>query len=158
MNIKSWFLSKKLWLRGGIIGAVVCIVLFLFELFVYLPAVDKFYEDAGGPPPGSAIPLFVTGHVYLIFAGFISEPARLLCKFTEPFCASWSAVQEPGSEPWKLETGEAGYCVLKTMTPTTACANFAERVWVVWIAALLLGIYFSIGAIIGLIIQKIKRK
>ena len=62
-----------------------------------------------------------------------------------------------GSVPWALETGEAGYCVVQTMTPTDACANLSEIIGFLGLLLLLLVVYFILGAIIGMIIEKLKK-
>jgi len=160
MRLKQWFLSRKLWLRGGIIGVIVCIVLFLFYIFIYFPAIDKIYaediEAYGGTPAWTTNVPLVTGHLFPLFSGFI-VPYGFLCEFTEPICTLWSAVNEPGGVPWTME-GQAGYCIQQTMTPTNSCDNLSETVGFLGLAAMLLGIYFVIGAAIGGFIQKRKAK
>jgi len=80
-----------------------------------------------------------------------------LCEFTEPICTYWSAESELGSVPWTMD-GQAGYCIEQTMTPTNSCANLSEVVGFWSLAALLVGIYFALGAGIGGFIQKRKAK
>jgi len=73
MNLK--FLPKKLWLRGGIIGVIVCVALFLFYLFIYFPTIDKIYtediEKYSGPPAWTTTVALVTGHLFPLLSGFI---------------------------------------------------------------------------------------
>ena len=151
MNIKKWFLSKTLWLRGGIFGVIICIILFLFNTFVYFPLIDNIY--GGNLPQWALIFPMLSGHLFPLFSGFI-VPYGFLCKFTVPICTSWSAFRESGSVPWRLETGESGYCAVQTMTPTNACANLSEMIGFWGLAILLLAAYFILGAIIGRVIEK----
>ncbi len=160
MNLQKGFLPKRLWLRGGIIGAIVCIVLFLFYIFIYFPTIDKIYaEDIkayGGTPAWTTTVPLMTGHFFPLLSHFI-VPYGFLCEFKEPICTSWSATNEPGGVPWTME-GQAGYCIEQTMTPTDSCANLSEAIGFWGLAAMLLGIYFVIGAAIGGFIQKRKAK
>lgn len=50
--------------------------------------------------------------------------------------------------------GEAGYCLVQTMHPTSACARTSEAVGFFGLAAALGAIYFAIGAVIAMIRQK----
>ncbi|MDP3639982.1 MAG: hypothetical protein Q8R53_02145 [Nanoarchaeota archaeon] len=156
MDLKKWFLSKRFWLRGGIIGVIVCIVLFLFYIFVYSSSINKIYaEDIaayGGTPAWTTTVPLVTGHFFPLFSGFII-PYGFLCEFAVPICTNWSAAYEPGAVPWIME-GQAGYCIEQTMTPTDSCANLSEAVGFFGLAILLIGIYFGIGAAIGGFIQR----
>ena len=160
MDLKKSFLPKKLWLRGGITGVIVCLVLFLFYIFMYFPAVDKSYTEdtaaySGTPAWTTTVPL-VTGHFFPLLSGFII-PYGFLCEFTEPNCTLWSATDGAGGSPWIME-GQAGYCIKQTRTPTDFCANLSEAVGFWGLAALLTGVYFVIGAVIGGLIQKRKAK
>jgi hypothetical protein len=154
MRLKQWFLSKKLWLRGGIIGIIVCLVLGLFNLFVYFPIINRVYE--GMIPNWVLLPPTITGHAFPIFSHFMI-PYGWLCKFTEVTCTSWSVESAPGAIPWITE-GQAGYCIQQTMTPTSSCADLSEIVGFFGLVILLFVAYFLIGTTIGLIIQKKKAK
>lgn len=171
MNLKKSFLPKKLWLRGGIIGVIVCILLFPFYMFIYFPFVDKiFMQDTvigelvihSTPAWIMNVPL-VTGHFFPFLSSFI-VPYGFLCKFTEPRC-DWFISKSifeleavpSGAVPWTME-GITGYCIRPSMSPTNSCANLSEVVIFGGFAALLLGIYFVIGAVIGGFIQKRKAK
>lgn len=145
------FWTKKLWLRGGIIGVLICVVLFFFYVSVLLPNIDR-----SALPQWILVLTLATGHLFVIFSGFII-PYGFLCKFTVPTCSNWSAYPQPGSVPWKLDTGELGYCTLQTMAPTDACARLSEMVGFWGLAILLLTVYFAIGALIGYVIQKRKK-
>ncbi|MBI2146752.1 hypothetical protein HYU22_05430 [Candidatus Woesearchaeota archaeon] len=154
MRLKQWFLSKKLWLRGGIIGVIICLVLGLFNFFIYFPIANSIYD--GMIPNWVLIPPMVIGHAFPILSPFI-VPYGWLCKFTEPTCVRWSAESAPGAIPWTME-GTPGYCIEQTMAPTSSCANLSEMVSFFGLILLLFIAYFAIGAIVGLIIQKIKMK
>ena len=154
MRLKQWFLSKKLWLRGGIIGIIVCLVLGLFNLFVYFPIINRVYE--GMIPNWALLPPMITGHVFPFFSHFMI-PYGWLCKFTEVTCTSWSVESAPGAIPWTTE-GQVGYCIQQTMTPTSSCADLSEIIGFFGLIILLFVAYFLIGTTIGLIIQKKKAK
>ncbi len=157
VNIQKCFNSQKVWLRGGIFGVIICVVLFLFNLFVYFPIIENVY---GGVVPGWAlIPPTVTGHTFPILSHFII-PYGWLCKFSEPICTHWSAKDSAGPNcvPWTDSEGGAGCCMEQTMTPTTACANLSEIAGFWGITILLLVAYFMLGAIIGRVIEKRKKK
>lgn len=160
MDPRKWFFSKKPWLRGGIIGVIVCILLFLFYTFMYLPAINKIYAEEiaeyDGTPSWTTDVMLVTGHFFPIFSGFI-VPYGFLCKPTVPVCTYWSAEYEPGGVLWMME-GQPGYCIEQIMTPTNSCASVSETAGVLGFAALLLVVYFVIGAMIGGFIQKRKAK
>jgi len=154
MRLKQWFLSKKIWLRGGIIGVIVCLVLGLFNLFIYFPIINSVY--GGIIPNWVLIPPMITGHTFPMLSHFII-PYGWLCKFSETICTGWSAESAPGAIPWTME-GQAGYCIQQTMTPTSSCADLSEMVGFFGLILLLFVMYFVIGAIVGLIIQKKKAK
>ncbi len=154
MRLKQWFLSKKLWLRGGIIGIIICLVLGVFNLFIYFPVIDSVY--GGMIPNWVFIPSMITGHAFPILSHFI-VPYGWLCKFTESACVSWSAESAPGAMPWTME-GTPGYCIEQTMAPTSSCADLSEMVGFFGLILFLIVVYFAIGAIVGLIIQKRKTK
>lgn len=160
MNLRNWFQFKKQWLQGGLKGIVVCIILFLFYIAVYFPIINNIYaEDIaayGGTPAWTTTLPTITGHIIPIFSGFI-VPYGFLCMFSETICVHWSTTPEPGSVPWILETGEVGYCVEQSMVPTTACADFSEKVGFFGLAFLLLTVYFIVGAAVGWLREKRKR-
>jgi len=154
MRLKQRFFPKKLWLRGGIIGVIVCLVLGLFNLFIYFPIINSIY--AGMIPSWAFIPPMITGQAFPLLSSYI-VPYGWLCKFTEPICTYWSVESTPGAVPWTME-GNAGYCIEQTMTPTSSCANISEMLGFLGLILILFVIYFAIGAIIGLRIQKRKAK
>ncbi len=168
MNPQKWFTSKELWLRGGMIGAVVCVILFLFYLFVYFPVIDTIYAErlateGSTPTWATAIPL-VTGHFFPLFSHFIVEGysvVPMFCEETESHCVSWVAEEyapESGvlcTIPW-TEEGIPGCCVRLIRTPTSACDKRVEEVGFFALVLMLIGIYFILGALIGWIVQKRK--
>lgn len=123
MRLKQWFFPKKLWLRGGIIGVIVCLVLGLFNLFIYFPIINNIY--AGMIPSWAFIPPMITGQAFPLLSYYI-VPYGWLCKFTT--------------------------------TPTSSCANISEMFGFLGLILILFVAYFTIGAIIGLRIQKRKAK
>lgn len=81
MNIKQWFLKGSPWLKGGIIGVIVCVVFFLFYLFIYFPVIDKIYANDiakyGGTPGWTLVLPTYTGHFFSLFSGFMLEGVGL---------------------------------------------------------------------------------
>lgn len=163
MGLNKWFRSKKLWLRGGIAGALVCVLLFLFYLYVYTPILRSRYEDPKMLPSWAQVLPTVTGHFVPLLSGFI-VPYGFLCEFTEPTCANWKAGEcVNGGAPWTMVDPSSlkntpGCCLEKTMQPTAACANLSEMIGFFGLAAILVVIYFIIGSAIGWIMQKIKTR
>jgi hypothetical protein len=144
---------KKLWLRGGIIGTIICVVLFGFYIKFYFPL---FESEPGLPAWAMTLPL-VTGHLYPVLSGFVI-PYGLFCPKTEPICTQWNAGYTPNcSRPYTME-GVAGCCMNTLLQPTTACAERSEKIGFFALSSILVIIYFFIGAIIGLWLEKRKSK
>ncbi len=163
MNIKKWFQTRELWLRWGIAGASICVLLFLFYLLVYFPTYRFFFEQN----ESDAILLLptITGHLFPILSHFIVEGSSLasqFCPYTEEHCVYWMAEEialEENKEcvPWTSE-GVSGCCAQLEMSPTTACVDRVEM-GVFWgMSILLVLIYFIIGAGIGFVVQKRGKK
>lgn len=150
----NFTLPKRPWLRGGIIGAVICVVLFVFYLFVYFPIIDKAYADqlektGASPAWTTTIPLS-TGHLWLYFLhdgayGLASS----ICP-TEPQCYSWSVPDLAPNclVPWK-EEGIQGCCTGLDYVPKRPCTTYVENATMIMFILLLIGIYFLLGAGIG---------
>lgn len=164
MRFKRWFQLKKPWLKGGIIGAIVCILLFFFYMFAYFPLINTIYADdiaikGYSPEWTTTIPL-VTGHLFPILSHFIVEGSPIngmFCKPVEPICARWEADITPNCISWTLESGEVGCCVEQVMEPTAACTERVEMVVFLIMSFLLVVVYFTIGAVIALIAHKRKK-
>lgn len=138
---KIW---SKPYLKCGVIGIIICLILFLFNLYVYFPLVT----DAEGVVSNWALlPPLVTGHLFPLMSIFI-VPYGLFCEFTEPNCVLWSAGSVPNCVPWKME-GIQGCCQEQIMQPTTACADFSDKIGFIGLSALLFLGYFLVGALIG---------
>lgn len=159
INIK---LPKKPWLRGGIISAGICVLLFLFYLFVYFPIIEKVYSeqtasDGTLPAWSTTIPL-VTGHLFPLFSHFI-WPYSLLCEFTESRCVSWAAsdLAPNCAVPW-VEEGQQGCCLQLIKEPTSACEARSEMIGFGSLSLLLIAIYFVIGAGIGWFVGRRKKR
>lgn len=157
------FSSKKSWLKGGIIGIAVCLLLSLFYAEIYFPILDKVYGNNKPSDQALLLPL-TTGHIFPFLSGFI-VPYGFLCKPTVPFCTEWSIspnglperlTASPDGVPW-TENGQQGYCLNVIMQPTTMCANISGQVGFWGLALILLASYFVVGAIIGWGIGKRKR-
>ncbi len=164
---KNYFdvkLPKKPWLRGGIIGAAICVLLFLFYFFAYFPVIDKVYAEqlaTQGSTPAwtTSLPIF-TGH--LIFA-FLVEPmgyslSKQVCA-SHPVCNNWvHADLAPGCTlPWK-EEGIDGCCISPDTAPAEPCGRYVRNITSLSLILLLIGIYFLIGAGIGWLVGKRKKR
>lgn len=155
INVK---LPKKPWLRGGVIGAGICILLFLFYFFVYFPVIEQAYAEqiaSEGTLPSWAttIPTF-TGHLFPLFSHFIL-PYGFGCEFTESRCVHWAASDfAPNcAVPW-VEEGQQGCCLQLIKEPTPACEARSELISFVSLSLILLAVYFVIGAVVGWALNK----
>ena len=154
-------MAQKLWLRGGIIGAVVCVALFLFYTFIFFPIINNLYEEdiesyGRTPTWTTTIPL-LTGHLFVFFSHDLA-PSSLLCKSTEPMCLRWESAELTSSGVPMVIDGQVGYCVDQVMVPAESCAELSEQVGFWMFALLLILIYFGLGAAIGGSMQKGKFK
>ncbi|MBU1446443.1 hypothetical protein KKD70_04225 [Patescibacteria group bacterium] len=59
-------LKMKPWLKGGIIGVLIAINLFVFYIIIYLPL--GFAVFAGNPPFWFWIPPFLSGHMIALIS------------------------------------------------------------------------------------------
>ena len=159
MNIKRWFQTRQLWLRYGIIGASLCIFLFLFYLLVYFPIFGLIFE--GEESDIILLLPTITGHFFPLFSHFIVEGSSLtnqFCPSTEEHCVYWMAEEIAVEEnrecvPW-ISEGVSGCCAQLEMSPVAACADRVEMGVSLGMSALLVFVYFVIGAGIGFIVQK----
>jgi len=72
MALQSWFKHKPLYLQGGIIGILVCILLAVFYMTIYNAFLIQFFPD--GQLPGYSLLLPVaTGHFFVFAAHFVAE-------------------------------------------------------------------------------------
>ncbi len=142
---KTFWAKKPVWLKGGLIGVSVCLLLFIFYL-IYIPIAT----DSSGFLSDNAMLLpTITGHTFPLFAHFI-VPYGLFCEDTEEQCSYWvseDTIQEDivCSTPWEIE-GNVGCCVEVINTPTDGCAKLSEAVGFFGLLLILLGIYFAVGA------------
>jgi len=137
---KSWVENNKIALMGGLIGIVVCIMLFGFYYFVYDPWLFDKYGDS---MPANALLLpTVTGHIFPALSHFVIEGLPVIqavCPMTENVCIHWSA--------------QSG-CLESIMEPTASCSDRVEQVAAVFFSILLIIIYFIIGLLIGGFVEK----
>lgn len=157
-------LPKKPWLRGGIIGAGICVLLFLFYFFVYFPVIDNVYAEqlaSQGSTPAwtTALPTF-TGH--LIFA-FLIEPtgyslSKQVCA-TNSVCNNWvhADLAPDCFMPWK-EEGVDGCCLSPSTEPVEPCGRYVRNITSLSLILFLIAIYFLIGAGIGWFVGRRKKK
>ncbi|QQR84212.1 hypothetical protein IPJ72_03435 [Candidatus Peregrinibacteria bacterium] len=134
---------KKRWLYGGMRAVVICIVLGIFYLTIYFPAIKALSKD--GLPNGSMILPTITGHAFPLLSHFVI-PHGWMCEATEPVCVMWSIDSAPDSIPWVMD-GNPGYCHEQIMQPTSECDERSEKVGAIGLWLMLLIIYFIIGAI-----------
>lgn len=164
MDLKKIFQSKPAWLKGGLKGIIICIILFLFYIVAYFPVIDYVYAEevanyGGTPAWTTALPMY-TGHFFPLFSSFV-VPYGFFCEFTEPTCTRWvikdiAAEEGLNCVPWIDEEGGAGCCIEPSTDPTDTCAKISDGVGFLGLTILLIGIYFTIGAIIGLILERKK--
>ncbi|MBI4453735.1 hypothetical protein HY636_03770 [Candidatus Woesearchaeota archaeon] len=164
-NIKTFVQSKKRILIGGAIGVAICLLLFLFYIFVYFPLIDTvYYSDStdGSTPQWLLMPPTITGHSFPLFSHFIIEGTSvttMFCKATNPECVNWGNWALLNKDmagcdtPWIME-GTAGCCVEKIMAPDESCSEKVEIAGFAILAGLLLVIYFILGAVVALLTQK----
>ena len=148
---------KKIWskpsLKGGIIGIIICLILFLFNLYIYFPLVTN---DEGVISQRALIFPFVTGQAFPMLSIFI-VPYGLFCEFTEPTCVLWSAgYSYPDCIPWEME-GTQGCCQEQVMQPTAACDKISDGIGFFGLTVLLFIAYFLIGALMGKYVGKRKK-
>ncbi|MBI2147866.1 hypothetical protein HYU19_05345 [Candidatus Woesearchaeota archaeon] len=173
MRLTRWFQSRKPWLKGGLVGVGICVFLFFFYLFVYFPVIDKVYADDiaahGGTPAWTTTIPMVTGHLLPLLSHFIIEGTALaptFCKATEQGCSTWVAKEYYDGQdcvPWPEkdeETGTeyAGCCEQLIMAPTAECEGRIEMAGFLVSVLLLMGVYFTLGAIVGWAVGRRKRR
>ena len=159
MRLKQCWEKMPYWLKGGMIGVVICILLFLFYVMAYFPLLT---DTSSGMMSNSALFLpMVTGHAFPILSHFI-VPYGFLCEFSEESCTAWSSSEalreHSGSclKPMVME-GVEGCCTTLTPQPTPFCDSLSEAVGFFGFVLLLLGIYFGIGAVVARMVYR-KRK
>lgn len=141
LHLKTWFQSRPLWLKGGILGVIICIALFLFYGFIYFPIIDTF---STADKDSFVAPLVITGHYIPLISSLFLEGSNIMNFFCEPtvkICVESS-----------IEFG----CLREDIIPKGACV---ERViqYGFWSASFLFIVfYFILGSIVGYWIQKKK--
>ncbi len=168
---KHWFKSIPAWLKGGIIGVIVCIILFFFYILAYFPLTEKMYAEqintSGSVPDWTWQVTIYTGHGFLFLSHFILEGWNVdsFCPATELTCHSWiSARPETAEElqwcvPWtESETSESGCCLDLSYEPNEKCTRAIETLSVLMLGLILLGIYFLIGAGIAVLLERIRKR
>lgn len=146
------------WLKGGIAGLLVCVVLFLFYVFLYFPL---FTDDTTGTISNKALVLpMITGQGFLILSHFII-PSGFLCEDSVKECTGWSVEENLPEDyvcdPLVRESVE-GCCTSWTYYPTDTCSILSERVGFFGLMIFLLGIYFMAGALIFRMMYQRKTK
>lgn len=125
-------MNTPLWVRWGFRGVVVFFLLLLFYLFLYtqwIPWVHpETYAQGQNPYPYDLL-ILATGHGFLFFSHFLIEGSPL----PDIFCSSNGDIIDAGED-----VSENGNCF-----------NRVEQIGMLIIFVLLLGIYFSIGALLG---------
>lgn len=133
----------------------VCMGLFVFY-GLYFPMVANLSAE-GEPSSSEFILPLITGHAVvglMLFSIHDSSIPAIFCKETETHCTEWSLLPDQGGVPWKdSETGSDGYCLHQETTPKTSCVDRVQNGAFLASILLLEGIYFGIGAGIGVWIQ-----
>ncbi len=149
-KMMKWFNKRSVWVRGGVAGIGVCILLFVFYAGIYFPIIDQLTScDESplssyclGPPAWTTTIPIITGHFFVVYGHFIIEGSsvtNMFCEATESHCIEWN-----------LEQG----CTVYELTPTEACRDAVENSGIISIVVLLIAIYFAIGAVIALKLNK----
>ncbi len=154
MNIKKHFSSQKPWVKGGVIGVLLCTAFFSVYPIIYFPLVEN---EIGIPDTALILPT-VTGHTFVFFSHFIIEGSTIpatICTETETHCVSWSLTDDTGtSTPFTDPEGDAGYCLEEETTPKSSCVDRVESAIAITSFIALEAIYFVIGAVIATIVEK----
>jgi len=170
MTIAQRLAAQKPWVRGGIVGVIVCTLLFGFYLFIYFPMVQERQRilETNSEINNAireeddwelAMPMF-TGHLFVMLSPMILEgaPTSLLtslCPETETHCVYWSLENDTGvGTPLVDPEGGAGYCLEQQTTPKSSCVGRVEG-WIPFITfASLEAMYFTLGAIVAVAIER----
>lgn len=72
MALHSWFKHQPLWLQGGIIGILVCVLLVVFYITVYNAFLVQSFPDGMLPWYSLFLPI-ATGHFFIFVSHFIAE-------------------------------------------------------------------------------------
>lgn len=163
MNLTQRFAAQKQWMKGGIVGAAVCALLFGFYLFLYFPAIYLSVQanpDREEPSWELILPT-ATGHIFPFMTHFAIEGSSIpdaVCKETETHCLAWSLEYENGGVPWTDAEGGAGYCLMQETSPLSSCVERVEGAASMIALIALESVYFAIGAIVAVVIEKRKKR
>ena len=135
---------KRAWVFGGLIGMLVCAV-----LYVIYASVLTIFRDG---PIGQAIlyPAMVTGHLFILMWGFV-VPYGLFCPNVLQV-GGWSRDPMPGYVAC-VDHGQPGYCDY-FMYPEAHCANISEGVTGIIALIVFFALYFAIGAGIAIFFER----
>jgi len=163
MTFRERFIAKKSWMKGGLIASGICALLFGFYLFLYFPIFEGISKENQANNESDTIFILptVTGHIFPFFSHFIIEGTSIasrLCTETKTECVYWSLEYEEGGVPWKSIDGDSGYCLQQETTPLTSCIERLEAVGTIVAIIILEMAYFIIGAIIGTLIERRKKR
>ena len=163
MTISERLMSQKSWMKGGVIGATICAMLFCFYLFIYFPMLYAAVQaDPSNQEPSWSLTLpTITGHIFPLMTHFAIEGSSLpemICKETETNCVSWSLEYADGGVPWSDTEGGAGYCLEQETSPLASCIDRLEGAVSLLAIALLELVYFLLGAIIAMVIEHRKKR
>lgn len=163
MNIMHRFAHQKTWMKGGMLGAGICALLFGFYLFIYFPALYlAVHADPTAEEPSWEFVLpTATGHILPLMSHFIVEGSTIpttVCKETETHCLAWSLSYEDGSVPWTDPQGGDGYCLMQETSPESSCVDRVQGTISLLTLIALEAVYFAVGAIVATIIEKRKKR
>lgn len=163
MRIPERFAAQKSWLKGGIVGAAICALLFGFYLFIYFPTLYATVQvdPSGDEPSWSLVLPTATGHILPLMTHFIIEGSSLpkkVCTETETHCISWTSEYAGGGVPWSSEEGSSGYCLEQATSPLASCIERLEGAASLIAIVFLELAYFIVGAILAAAIERRKKR
>lgn len=144
------FIPHRYWIRGGVVGFLICLLLYPFYIFLFA---------ASGGKLGSAVmwPAFATGHGITLLWGFV-YPYGLFCPKSLHY-SGWSLYPVQGGVACaNFGSPNTGYCYDPFMYPSSRCAELSTEISFIIVLVLHLLIYFLIGAGIAILRKRLKDK
>ncbi len=133
--MKKFIEKNRIALIGGLIGIMICLLLFVFYMFVYFPYLQKD-SDQSLLSYQFSLPA-ITGHLYPMMSHFLVEGAN----FTSDICPNVDTV----CNIWTLESG----CIESTPVPDANCIDKLDQVISLILTGILIACYFVVGFALG---------
>ncbi len=152
MGTIRWAKSNIHIFLGGLVGVLICLLLFFFYLKIYFP----YFKNQNQNPKWLLIPTAITGHIFPLLSGFLigdSPITPAICTPNQLQCVNWSAKYLSGcNSPYTFEdpdTGKktVGCCVEQILVPNEQCREKVEQAGTITISGILLAVYFFIGSL-----------